>query len=156
MPTIAVPGVSTHIARRDGKEGKGVTMYVCVILRLRGVPAEVLRGCSSLARLSLHGNPLTIEQLRAADGFREFNARRCARCDKQVQIRGGLLLESSATTFLQQAGSQTRYVHVCKDICGPTHAWSMHDHSLQCSVSDSIETEPQPAKALPCQVLKDC
>jgi len=48
------------------------------------VPAAILKGCLSLVRLSLHGNPLTIEQLRSADGFQEFNARRCASADKQV------------------------------------------------------------------------
>ena len=46
---------------------------------------KILRGCLSLARLSLHGNPLTLEQLRSADGFQEFNARRCASADKQVR-----------------------------------------------------------------------
>ena len=52
--------------------------------RLRSVPAAVLRGCRSLATLSLHGNPITIEVFREADGFEEFNARRCAKFDKQV------------------------------------------------------------------------
>ena len=59
--------------------------------RLREVPGEILKGCSSLARLSLHGNPLTIEQLRSSEGFREFNARRCASADKQVQHHAGFL-----------------------------------------------------------------
>jgi hypothetical protein len=50
------------------------------------VPAEVLRGCTSLATLSLHGNPITIELFREADGFQEFNTRRCAKYDKQVTL----------------------------------------------------------------------
>ena len=83
MPIIDVSCMSTLVARRCGH-----SCSVHVHFRLQGVPAEVLRGCSSLARLSLHGNPLTIEQLRAADGFQEFNARRCARCDKQVCLEG--------------------------------------------------------------------
>ena len=62
-------------------------MFSVVVLsrRLREVPGEILKGCSSLARLSLHGNPLTIEQLRSSEGFQEFNARRCASADKQVR-----------------------------------------------------------------------
>ena len=59
--------------------------------RLRGVPGEILKGCASLARLSLHGNPLTMEQLRTSDGFQEFDARRCASADKQVRRPEGLL-----------------------------------------------------------------
>ena len=63
----------------------GALRTTSCLLRLRNVPAEILRGCLSLARLSLHGNPLTLEQLRSADGFQEFNARRCASADKQVR-----------------------------------------------------------------------
>lgn len=54
------------------------------IPRLKAVPAAVLRSCRALATLGLHGNPVTVEQLRASDGFAEFNARRCAKHDKQV------------------------------------------------------------------------
>lgn len=53
-------------------------------IRLKDVPPAVLRGCASLATLTLHNNPITVEQLREADGFPEFNARRCAKHDKQV------------------------------------------------------------------------
>lgn len=55
--------------------------------RLVGVPASILRGCSSLSTLSLHGNPLTIEHLREADGWAEFDARRRAKHDKQLSMR---------------------------------------------------------------------
>ena len=48
------------------------------------MPAAVLRGCGALATLGLHGNPISVEQLRESDGFAEFNARRCAKHDKQV------------------------------------------------------------------------
>lgn len=54
--------------------------------RLKGMPAAVLRGCGALATLGLHGNPVTLEQLRESDGFAEFNARRCAKHDKQVSF----------------------------------------------------------------------
>ncbi|KAK9904917.1 hypothetical protein WJX75_005508 [Coccomyxa subellipsoidea] len=55
--------------------------------RLKVVPAVVLRGCGALATLALHGNPVTVEQLREADGFAEFNARRCAKHDKQLEMQ---------------------------------------------------------------------
>ncbi|KAL4437121.1 hypothetical protein ABPG75_004260 [Micractinium tetrahymenae] len=55
--------------------------------RLKAVPPAVLAGCSSLATLSLHGNPLTAEQLRETPGFAEFDERRRAKYDKQVDMR---------------------------------------------------------------------
>ena len=53
------------------------------------MPSAILKGCTALARLSLHGNPIIIEQLREADGFAEFNARRCAKADKQLEMQVG-------------------------------------------------------------------
>lgn len=52
------------------------------------MPPAILTGCSSLATLSLHGNPLTIEQLRETPGFAEFDKRRRAKYDKQVGLKG--------------------------------------------------------------------
>jgi hypothetical protein len=52
--------------------------------RIREVPAPVLKECTALATLSVRGNPITVEVLRESDGFREFDARRVAKCDKQV------------------------------------------------------------------------
>ena len=52
--------------------------------RLRGVPPALLTGCAALATLSLHGNPLTAEQLRETPGWAEFDERRRAKYDKQV------------------------------------------------------------------------
>jgi len=52
--------------------------------RLRAVPTELLTGCSSLATLTLHGNPLTAEQLRDTPGWAAFDERRKAKYDKQV------------------------------------------------------------------------
>ena len=65
---------------------------IALSCRLREVPGEILKGCSLLARLSLHGNPLTLEQLRSSEGFRDFNARRCASADKQVEYHEGFPL----------------------------------------------------------------
>lgn len=53
--------------------------------RLRGVPTELLTGCSSLATLTLHGNPVTAEQLRDTPGWAAFDERRKAKYDKQVR-----------------------------------------------------------------------
>ena len=52
--------------------------------RLREVPAEILRECQALQTINLHQNPLTIEQLRETDEFRQFDVRRRAKYDKQV------------------------------------------------------------------------
>lgn len=52
--------------------------------RLKAVPPAVLTGCASLATLSLHGNPLTAEQLRETEGYAAFDERRRRKFDKQV------------------------------------------------------------------------
>ena len=76
---------STSTSRAFRVKGQR-TRGVC---RLGRVPSAILKGCTALARLSLHGNPITIEQLREADGFAEFNARRCAKADKQLEMQVG-------------------------------------------------------------------
>lgn len=48
------------------------------------MPPAVLAGCASLATLSLHGNPLTAEQLRETEGYAAFDERRRRKYDKQV------------------------------------------------------------------------
>eukprot|EP00884_Botryococcus_braunii_P023093 jgi/Botrbrau1/9468/Bobra.0252s0089.1 len=53
--------------------------------RLKGLPSDLLRGCSSLCTLSLHGNPMTVDELRETDGFAEYNARRIAKVNKQME-----------------------------------------------------------------------
>ncbi len=53
--------------------------------RLSAVPAALLRSCESLATLSLHGNPITVDALRETDGFRAFDARRCQKYAKQAR-----------------------------------------------------------------------
>ncbi|KAK9865614.1 hypothetical protein WJX84_000823 [Apatococcus fuscideae] len=55
--------------------------------RIRAVPREILTGCSSLAQLSLHDNPLTADQLREAEGFGAMDARRQLRVGKQLDMR---------------------------------------------------------------------
>lgn len=61
--------------------------------KIQSVPSEVLLHCVALQTLALHGNPLTIEQLRETKGYEEFEARRKAKWDKS--IAGGVLLGPS-------------------------------------------------------------
>lgn len=58
--------------------------------RVRSVPPALLTGCTSLQSLSLHNNPITMEQLRETPGYAELDARRRAKYDKQAS-RGWLL-----------------------------------------------------------------
>lgn len=59
---------------------------------LAAVPPELLRGCTSLQTLSLHGCPITAEALQATDGFQEFEARRRGKFSKI--IAGGAALSA--------------------------------------------------------------
>lgn len=60
---------------------------------IQELPAELLGGCESLHTLSLHGNPITPQQLEASPGFESYNSRRKGKYDKN--IAGGALLNSN-------------------------------------------------------------
>ena len=63
---------------------------VCLFLdrnRIASVPPALFLGCTSLHTLSMHGNPLKLEQLRTVDGYAQYDARRRAKHDKQVDMR---------------------------------------------------------------------
>lgn len=62
-------------------------LHEMLVSRLRDIPPEVLRGCRSLRDLQCHDNPLTMERLRATPGFDEYDARRRAKHDKQVDMK---------------------------------------------------------------------
>lgn len=47
-------------------------MSMCRIARL---PAQLLSACSSLCTLCAHQNPITVEDLRTAEGYAEYEAR---------------------------------------------------------------------------------
>eukprot|EP00240_Pyramimonas_obovata_P004480 CAMPEP_0118943650 /NCGR_PEP_ID=MMETSP1169-20130426/38757_1 /TAXON_ID=36882 /ORGANISM="Pyramimonas obovata, Strain CCMP722" /LENGTH=381 /DNA_ID=CAMNT_0006888953 /DNA_START=174 /DNA_END=1316 /DNA_ORIENTATION=+ len=51
------------------------------------VPPIVLKECGALGTLSLHGNPITAEQLRETDGYSEYQERRITKYDKQIGMR---------------------------------------------------------------------
>ncbi|GBG91496.1 hypothetical protein CBR_g52452, partial [Chara braunii] len=53
---------------------------------LTSVPSEVLQGCAELCTLLLHGNPLTVEELRQVEGWQAFDERRKAKYGKQLQF----------------------------------------------------------------------
>ena len=54
--------------------------------RLRSIPSDILKGCQSLHTISVHKNPITIEQLRDTPAFQEFDVRRRAKYSKQVRV----------------------------------------------------------------------
>lgn len=63
---------------------------VCLFLdrnRIASVPPALFLGCTSLHTLSMHENPLKLEQLRTVDGYAQYDARRRAKHDKQVDMR---------------------------------------------------------------------
>lgn len=94
--------------------------------RLVAVPPQILKGCSALATLGLHGNALTAEALRETPGWAQFDERRRAKYDKQVGAGGGggggravcIVVAAgqtggSAQSLLQHAPPTTSAVPVC-------------------------------------------
>jgi hypothetical protein len=61
------------------------------------VPASILRECASLSTLHLQDNPITAEALRELDGFDVYNARRLAKCNKQVTFASNSCRELSSS-----------------------------------------------------------
>lgn len=55
-------------------------------VRVREVPSQILKECTSLAMLSLHENPITMEQLREVDGFEIYDQRRKTSYDKKIDM----------------------------------------------------------------------
>ncbi|XP_057847550.1 plant intracellular Ras-group-related LRR protein 8 isoform X1 [Cryptomeria japonica] len=53
---------------------------------LRSFPTNVLKGCSQLSTLDLHGNEVTIEDLREVEGWVEFDERRRSKHSKQIEF----------------------------------------------------------------------
>jgi hypothetical protein len=57
--------------------------------RVASVPSIVLKECLELHTLSIRANPITMEQLRAVDGFEELAQRRKGMLDKVVDAKLG-------------------------------------------------------------------
>lgn len=68
--------------------------------RLAALPPRLFVGCSSLATLSAHANPITVEALRSAEGFAGYDARRQARASKQL---GGRVMADLDRAFSEGA-----------------------------------------------------
>jgi hypothetical protein len=62
------------------------------------LPEGLFTACTGLAALWLRGNPITVDALRAAPGFAEYDARRRARTDKQL---GGRVMADIDRSFCE-------------------------------------------------------
>jgi len=68
---------------------------------LKSFPPEILKGCSQLFTLHLHGNEITIEGLREVEGWSEYDERRRSKNNKQIEF--GVM---SSSGFDEGADSQ--------------------------------------------------
>ncbi|KAB2628016.1 plant intracellular Ras-group-related LRR protein 7-like [Pyrus ussuriensis x Pyrus communis] len=48
------------------------------------IPTNLLKDCKALQNISLHGNPISMDQFQQMEGFQEFEARRKKKFDKQI------------------------------------------------------------------------
>mmetsp|Transcript_13412 Transcript_13412/g.28686 ORF Transcript_13412/g.28686 Transcript_13412/m.28686 type:complete len:447 (+) Transcript_13412:109-1449(+) len=71
--------------------------------RMSSLPAALLASCTSLWSLALGSNPITLEGLRGTPGFTDFDARRRAKCDKQL---GGNVMFDVGRSFSEGADQQ--------------------------------------------------
>ncbi|KAL8129876.1 hypothetical protein V2J09_019031 [Rumex salicifolius] len=55
----------------------------------KALPSALLKKCIKLSTLDLHGTEITIDMLRAAEGWDEFDERRCLKHQKQLDFRAG-------------------------------------------------------------------
>jgi Leucine-rich repeat (LRR) protein len=51
---------------------------------VKQIPMNLLKDCKALQNISLHGNPISMDQFQQMDGFQEFEARRKKKFDKQI------------------------------------------------------------------------
>lgn len=68
--------------------------------RLAALPSRLFVGCCALTTLSAHDNPLTVEALRAAEGYQAYDERRRARASKQLD---GRVMADTARAFSEGA-----------------------------------------------------
>ncbi|XP_021893282.1 LOW QUALITY PROTEIN: plant intracellular Ras-group-related LRR protein 7 [Carica papaya] len=48
------------------------------------IPPNLLKDCKALQNISLHNNPITMDQFQQMEGFQDFEARRKKKFDKQI------------------------------------------------------------------------
>ncbi|XXG55598.1 hypothetical protein AAC387_Pa03g3228 [Persea americana] len=51
---------------------------------VRQIPSNLLKDCKALQNISLHDNPISMDQFQQIEGFQEFEARRKKKFDKQI------------------------------------------------------------------------
>ncbi|KVI06405.1 Leucine-rich repeat-containing protein [Cynara cardunculus var. scolymus] len=51
---------------------------------LKQIPPSLLKDCKALQNISLHGNPISMDQFQQMEGFQEFEDRRKKKFDKQI------------------------------------------------------------------------
>ncbi|KAG5049610.1 hypothetical protein JHK85_010713 [Glycine max] len=51
---------------------------------VKQIPLNLLKDCIALQNISLHGNPISMDQFQQMEGFQEFEARRKKKFDKQI------------------------------------------------------------------------
>ncbi|KAK2404715.1 plant intracellular Ras-group-related LRR protein [Trifolium repens] len=51
---------------------------------VKQIPLNLLKDCKALQNISLHGNPISMDQFQQMDGFQEFETRRKKKFDKQI------------------------------------------------------------------------
>ncbi|CAI9786781.1 unnamed protein product [Fraxinus pennsylvanica] len=51
---------------------------------MKQIPPNLLKECKSLQNISLHGNPIVMDQFQQMEGFQDFEARRKKKFDKQI------------------------------------------------------------------------
>ncbi|KAH9778049.1 Leucine-rich repeat (LRR) family protein [Citrus sinensis] len=64
--------------------GNMLTCLPETIGSLRNIPANLLKDCKALQNISLHNNPISMDQFQQMEGFEEFEARRRKKFDKQI------------------------------------------------------------------------
>ncbi|CAJ1975350.1 unnamed protein product [Sphenostylis stenocarpa] len=52
--------------------------------QVQQIPLNLLKDCKALQNISLHGNPISMNQLQQMEGFQDFEARRKKKFDKQI------------------------------------------------------------------------
>ncbi|GJW02170.1 plant intracellular Ras-group-related LRR protein 7 [Tanacetum coccineum] len=52
--------------------------------KVKQIPPSLLKSCKTLQNISLHDNPISMDQFQSMEGFQEFEARRKKKHDKQI------------------------------------------------------------------------
>ncbi|XP_022135519.1 plant intracellular Ras-group-related LRR protein 7 isoform X2 [Momordica charantia] len=73
---------------------EGLPSSLCNLIHLKSLclnnnnigqlPSNLLKDCKALQNVSLHGNPIVMDQFQQMEGFEEFEARRKRKFDKQI------------------------------------------------------------------------